>query len=56
MLPITQAPPDSCIHPVFCVSLLKKKLGETIAASIDLLLMVDDGDLLMEHEVLLDTC
>ena len=31
-------------------------LGETIAASIDLLMMADDGDLLMEQEVLLDTC
>jgi len=48
-------PFDSCVHPVFCVSLLKKKLGETIAARIDLPLMADDDDLFMEHEVLLYT-
>lgn len=38
------------IHPVFHVSLLKKKLGETIATSTELPPMAEDSDLIMEAE------
>jgi len=49
-------PLDSRIHPDFHMSLQKKKSwGETIIANSDLPLMADDGDLLIELEVILDT-
>lgn len=44
------------IHPVFHVSLLEKKLGETIATSAELPPMAEDGDLIMEQQKqILDT-
>ena len=48
-------PNNSRIHPIFHVSLLKNKLGEQIAIYIDLPPVADDGELLMEPEVILDT-
>jgi hypothetical protein len=49
-------PPDSRIHPVFHIYVpSKKRLGEIIVASTNLPPMADDGDLLMESEVILDT-
>ncbi|KAA8514958.1 hypothetical protein F0562_018255 [Nyssa sinensis] len=45
----------SRIHPVFHVSLLKKKLGDTIVASTELPPLVEDGHVLMEPEAILDT-
>ena len=57
MLPInSSSPPDSRIHPVFHIYVpSKKRLGEIIVASTNLPPMADDGDLLMESEVILDT-
>jgi hypothetical protein len=56
MLPINSSSPRLLYPPSLLCVPSKKKLGETITASIDLLMMADDGDLLMEQEVLLDTC
>ena len=49
-------PEESCIHPVFHVSLLKKKLGETNNVSVELLPLTIDEEIIIEHEAILDTC
>ncbi|KAA8537164.1 hypothetical protein F0562_029610 [Nyssa sinensis] len=43
------------LHPVFHVLMLKKKVGETIATSIYLPPIADDGEIIMEPEAILDT-
>ena len=50
-----ELPHYSRIHPVFHMSLLKKKIGDQITAHTDLPLVADDGELLMEPESILDT-
>ena len=49
-------PEESCIHPVFHVSLLKKKLGETNNVSVELPPLTIDEEIIVEHEAILDTC
>ena len=45
----------SRIHPVFHVSLLKKKVGEPCNTTVDLPLTDDDGAIIMKPETILDT-
>ncbi|KAH7567876.1 hypothetical protein JRO89_XS07G0172700 [Xanthoceras sorbifolium] len=48
-------PQSSCIHPVFHVSLLKKKVGDSITTSTDLPPVAEDGQLILEPEAILDS-
>ena len=43
------------IHPVFHVSLLKNKVGDSITPSSDLPPMANNGELLLEPEAILDS-
>ena len=49
-------PEESCIHPVFHVSLLKKKLGEMNNVSVELPPLTIDEEIIVEHGAILDTC
>jgi len=49
-------PKGSCIHYVFHVSLLKKKLGDSNLTIIELTLTADDEEILIEPEAILDRC
>ncbi|KAA8520754.1 hypothetical protein F0562_014974 [Nyssa sinensis] len=49
-----QLPAGSRIHPVFHVSLLKKKVGKAYALSNDLPPITDEGEFIMEPEAILD--
>jgi len=46
----------SCIHSVFYVSLLKKKLGDFNLIIVELPLTDDDEEILIEPEAILDRC
>lgn len=48
-------PKESCILPVFHVSLFKKKLGDCPLTTVELPPIADNGDILIEPEVILDT-
>lgn len=48
-------PEGSRIHPVFHVSLLKKKIGDSCPTCPHLQLLNDDGVILMEPEAIIDT-
>ena len=48
-------PEGSKIHPVFHVSLLKKKLGEPNNTTVELPLTDDEGEIVLEPEGILDT-
>ena len=48
-------PPNSRIHPVFHVSLLKKTVGDHLTTHTDLPPVADDGELLLEPKCVLDT-
>ena len=43
------------MHPVFHVSLLKKKIGDTTSIKPDLPLVTDGGNLVLEPEFITDT-
>ena len=48
-------PEGSKIHPIFHVSLLKKKLGEPNNTTVELPLTDDEGEIVLEPEGILDT-
>ena len=48
-------PEGSRIHPVFHVSLLKRRVGETKATITELPSLTDDGEIIMEPEAILNT-
>lgn len=48
-------PNDSKIYPVFHVSLLKKHVGGITTVRTDLLLLTDDGNILLEPKEILYT-
>ncbi|KAA8539774.1 hypothetical protein F0562_026466 [Nyssa sinensis] len=48
-------PDGSKIHPIFHVSLLKQKVGESNNATLDLPLTDDDGTIVLEPDVILNT-
>ena len=48
-------PEGSWIHPVFHVSLLKRRVGETKVTSTELPPLTNDGEIIMEPEAILDT-
>ena len=48
-------PKDSRIHPVFHVSLLRKKLGATQNASVELSPITIDEEIIFKPEAILDT-
>lgn len=50
-----QLPEGSKIHPIFCVSLLKKHVGPVVPVSAELPQFTVDGDFLLEPEQVLDT-
>ncbi|KAA8525489.1 hypothetical protein F0562_007344 [Nyssa sinensis] len=50
-----QLPEGSRIHPIFHVSLLKKKVGEAYATSKDLPPLTDEGEFIMAPEAILDS-
>lgn len=47
-------PEGSCIHSLFHVSLLKKKLGESYQTSNDLPPIMDEGEIVMEKKAILE--
>ena len=47
---------ESRIHLVFHMSLFKKKLGDYPLTMVELPPIADNGDILIELEVILDTC
>ena len=47
-------PEGSCIHPIFHVSLLKKKIGDTNISTLELP-PIDDGEIIMAPESILNT-